>query len=74
MKEIEKQQISELQMMEEIKKHKDKILEAFAKAYLAETNIPPSELEFVQQQVNSESTHIIEYRMFFRRKTDGSTT
>lgn len=66
-KEIEKDVAGEAEMLHELQKHKFKILEDFARAYLAEQNILPSEIELVHQQLPTVN-NIIEHKMFFRKK------
>lgn len=58
-------------MLHELQKHKHKILEDFARAYLAEMQILPSEIELVHQQLPTVN-NIIEHKMFFRKRTNES--
>lgn len=55
--------------MKTLQEKRNEILEAFAKAYLAETSLNPSEVELVTQQMPIENG-IIEHRYFFRKKND----
>jgi hypothetical protein len=50
-----------------IQKEKAKILEEFAKAYLAETSFQPSEVEMVHQRMPIKDG-IIENVIFFRKR------
>lgn len=54
--------------MKTLQEKRNEILEAFAKAYLAETGFNPSEIELVTQQLPMVD-NIIEHRYFFRRKS-----
>lgn len=65
-KEFELNGITEDQAAQELIKNRDKILEDFATAYLAETKISPSEVELVSKQ-NTNGTEI-ETVYFFRKK------
>lgn len=60
--------ISVEKAMSKIRNEKYKIIEQFAEAYLAETELKPSEVEFVTQEMPIENG-IIEHVYFFRRKT-----
>lgn len=60
--------ISIEEAMKKIRDEKSKILEAFAKAYLAESGLMPSEVELVCQEDTSNKT-LIQHVYFFRRKT-----
>jgi len=71
-KEYEIENISLDQMAEQIKKERVKILNEFAKAYLAETQINPSELELVQRQESKDG--LVETVYYFRRKLDNEQT
>ena len=53
--------------VKQIQAEKHKILEAFAKAYLAESGLMPSEVEMVHQQITNQP-NIIENVIFFRKK------
>lgn len=68
MKEVKHENVNLQEAMEEIMKNRDKILEDFAKAYLAEKKVNPSDIELVQQKVNSDDG--IEYIFYFRIKND----
>lgn len=68
-KEFEKQVESFNEAMVEMAKHRDEILKAFGKAYLAETQINPSEVELVTRQM-PEKDGVIEHVYFFRRKNE----
>jgi len=54
--------------VKKLAEEKNKILEAFAKAYLAETAANPSEIELVTKQMPVEN-NIIETVYFFRKKS-----
>jgi len=60
-------EISVEEAMKKIMSEKNKIIEAFAKAYLAETGLNPSEVELVHQQITNQP-NIIENVIFFRKK------
>jgi len=60
--------ISSIQSVEELHKHRDKIINEFAKAYLAETKLLPSEIELVCREIRSEKS--IETIYEFRRKNE----
>ena len=68
-KETEHQNISEVEAVQQLIKHRSEILEAFSKAYLAETKLLPSQIELVTQQM-PEVDGIIETVYFFRRKDE----
>ena len=55
-------------VVKKLAKERDKILEAFAKAYLAESGLLPSQVELVTQQLPMNEQRIIENIYFFRRK------
>lgn len=55
--------------MKILQTEKHKIIEAFAKAYLAETGLMPSEVEMCHQQITNQP-NIIENIIFFRKKTE----
>ena len=54
-------------MVKKLAEERNKILEAFAKAYLAESGLLPSQVELVTQQKPTVD-HIIETVYFFRKK------
>jgi len=54
--------------IKKLAEERDNILEAFAKAYLAESGLLPSQVELVTQQMPVKDG-IIENKYFFRRKT-----
>lgn len=58
--------ISENEALLKLNEERNKILNEFAKAYLAETNILPSEVELVSIQTHKEKE--IETVYFFRKK------
>lgn len=55
------------EMLKKLLEKRNEILEQFAKAYLAETGLLPSQIELVTQQMPVEN-NIIENVYFFRRK------
>lgn len=59
--------ISEVDAVKKLVEERSKILEAFAKAYLAETGLLPSTVELVTQQMPMEN-NIIETVYYFRRR------
>lgn len=66
-KELEFKDITLEEAMKKLQTEKHKIIEAFAKAYLAETGLMPSEVEMCHQQTTNGT--VIENVIFFRRKT-----
>lgn len=56
------------EMVKKLQQEKHRIIEEFAKAYLAESGLLPSEVELVTQQITTDK-NTIEHRYFFRRKT-----
>ena len=66
MKEQELEGITEEQMLEALQLQRDKILEEFQKAYLAETNTLPSEIELVHSST-VQGKEIIN-TFYFRKK------
>ena len=56
--------------IEKLHKEKNRILDEFAKAYLAETGLMPSDVELVTQQ--SRNGDIIENVFYFRRRNGGN--
>jgi hypothetical protein len=65
-KNIELNDISIEEALQTLVKEKHKIIEAFAKAYLAETELLPSQVELVTQQ--TKTGNLIEHVYYFRRK------
>jgi hypothetical protein len=55
-------------VVKKLAEERDKILEAFAKAYLAESGLLPSQVEMVTQQLPMNDQNIIETIYYFRRK------
>lgn len=55
------------EMIDKLLKHRNEILDNFAKAYLAEQKVMPSEIELVEQTIKEDNT-IKEVIYFFRRK------
>lgn len=68
MKDEEFKDISLEDMMRKLIENKSKIIEEFTRAFLAESELKPSEVEFVTQQMPMVKG-IIEHRYFFRKKT-----
>lgn len=66
-KEKEFSQISLNEAISKLQEEKHKILEEFAKAYLAETELLPSQIEMCHQQLPIKDG-IIENIIFFRKK------
>ena len=67
-KEVEIRNINEQEVVQELIKNRNKILEAFTKAYLAETQLMPSQIELVTRQMPIKDG-IIENIFFFRKRT-----
>lgn len=60
--------INEADAVKKLAEERNKILEAFGKAYLAESGLLPSQVELVSEQNISGST--IENIYYFRRKSE----
>lgn len=58
--------ISVEEMVKKLREKKHEIIEAFAKAYLAESGLMPSEVELCCQETRN--GNLIEHVYFFRRK------
>lgn len=56
--------------VKQLAEQRDKILNEFAKAYLAETSLLPSQVELVSQQMPMTEDKIIETVYFFRKKNE----
>jgi len=65
-KDLEFKDITVEEAMKKILSEKNKIIEAFAKAYLAESGLLPSQVELVCKQVTE--NNIIENVYYFRKK------
>ena len=57
------------EMVQQLLKHKAKILDDFAKAYLAESGLNPSEVVLVEQQIK-DNGQIKEINYYFRKKDE----
>lgn len=57
------------EMVKQLIKHKSKILDDFAKAYLADSGLKPNEVVLVEQQVTDNGT-IKEINYYFKKKDD----
>lgn len=68
MKETEYNNITEEEVAKLIHKERDKILEEFTKAYLAETQLMPSEIQLVCKTFTEDGKMVTEYE--FRRKKE----
>ena len=67
MKDEEHNSISVADMIKKLAEERDKILNDFCKAYLAETQALPSEIELVTLETSKDGT--IEHVYFFRRRS-----
>lgn len=67
-KNIEYNNLTGEEIVKKLAEERDKILNEFAKAYLAETKLLPSEVELVTVQ-NPPENGIIETVYYFRKKT-----
>lgn len=61
--------ISIEEAVKKLQSQKDEILDAFAKAYLADSGLLPTEVELVTQQMPMKDG-IIEHVYFFRKKDE----
>lgn len=67
-KELEYNNLSIDEMVAKLKEKRSEIIEAFAKAYLADTGMRPTEVELVCQEMPMTENKIIEHVYYFRRK------
>lgn len=58
-------------LVQELIKNRDVILNDWAKAYISETGVLPSEVELVEQRSDKIENGKIETIYFFRRKING---